>query len=177
MLTPASSPLQARSVHATRSMATVSDMEAGRVNLGSALEGELERGTGQARADAPPPFVPRTPCGLRRTPQGLPSVRQRRGIAQAWQRSISGRDVGRASGHAAGLPFMLAVMLACLHPRTPSGSPTPADGGPDRLMQSLRSQPIALVGRTTCAYSLEAAALLARTAAPLGGDNAVASFW
>jgi hypothetical protein len=45
------------------------------------------------------------------------------------------------------------------------------------VVAALRGLPIALVGRTSCAYSLEAQSTLASAAASLGGADAVAAFW
>ena len=45
------------------------------------------------------------------------------------------------------------------------------------MVAALRGMPIALVGRTSCAYSLEAQSTLASAAASLGGADAVAAFW
>lgn len=52
-----------------------------------------------------------------------------------------------------------------------------ADGGSKGLADLLRSLPIALVGKTTCAYSLEANSTLASAAANAGGADIVSSFW
>ncbi|KAL4449458.1 hypothetical protein ABPG77_007102 [Micractinium sp. CCAP 211/92] len=52
-----------------------------------------------------------------------------------------------------------------------------AGGGPARLVETLKSLPIALVGKTSCAYSLEAQATLASAAAHVGGTAAVSTFW
>lgn len=45
------------------------------------------------------------------------------------------------------------------------------------MVACLRGLPIALVGRTSCAYSLEAHATLCAAAAPLGGADAVTTVW
>eukprot|EP00887_Chlorella_sp_A99_P002932 scaffold24.g2932.t1 len=52
-----------------------------------------------------------------------------------------------------------------------------ADSGPAGVVEALKRLPVALVGKTTCAYSLEAQATLAGAAAPIGGAAAVETFW
>ena len=54
---------------------------------------------------------------------------------------------------------------------------TLADGGAKGVIEVLRSVPIALVGKTTCAYSLEANNTLVSAAANCGGADIVTTFW
>ncbi|PSC71350.1 C4-dicarboxylate ABC transporter [Micractinium conductrix] len=52
-----------------------------------------------------------------------------------------------------------------------------ADGGPSAVVDALKRLPIAIVGRTTCPFCLEAVATLTAAAANVGGADAVSVFW
>lgn len=165
-------------------MAAVADMETGRVNLGSALEGKQAP---RARRGGPTylqggPASEGVPTPLRAAPQAVGTPQSAITVAGhpcKAQRSISCSVPPASRRRRARLLSALPVHVATVEPPfpLPPSSPSRADGGPARLMEALRSQPIALVGRTTCAYSLEAASLLNRTAGPVGGADAVFSFW